>query len=102
MKKGFFKKLLDGDFGLAKTYWLYGALVGFISSLVIDFIESTQFLMIFSVIYTIYRIVLTTGVWRAGDRYEGSKIWAILAKIASTFGTIFMIIVLILMVISLV
>ena len=29
--KGFFSKLINGDFSLARTYWLYGVVVGIVS-----------------------------------------------------------------------
>ena len=28
--KGFFSKLSSGDYGLAKTYWLYGVVAGIV------------------------------------------------------------------------
>ena len=37
-KKSFWKKLRDGDYGLAKTYWLYGVGVGFIIGILCNII----------------------------------------------------------------
>lgn len=39
-QKGFFSKLSAGDFGLAKTYWLYGVVVGIVINLVIQIVPS--------------------------------------------------------------
>ena len=33
INKSFFIKLKDGDFGLAKTYWLYGVVVNLVLSI---------------------------------------------------------------------
>lgn len=91
-QKGFFAKLKNGDFGLAKTYWLYGVLVGVILNIVTRPITSTGLLVIVVLIHTAYRILVIMGIWRAANKYKGSKIWAILAKIATVFGTIILVV----------
>ena len=88
--KGFFKKLMDGDFGLAKTYWLYGFLVGVIFGVVAQvaiYISPILYLLVF-LISIAYYIPLAIGIWRAANRYTGPKIWAILAKIAVILGVL--------------
>ncbi|MCS5551495.1 MAG: hypothetical protein NZ811_08275 [Gammaproteobacteria bacterium] len=86
--KGFFGKLANGDFGLAKTYWVYGVLVGFVVSIIINVITSIGGLVILMLAYTAYEIPVIMGTWRAANKYQGSKIWAILAKIAVVLGVI--------------
>jgi|AP45_3_1055517.scaffolds.fasta_scaffold51892_1 hypothetical protein len=90
IEKGFFGKLSNGDFGLAKTYWRYGVGVQFvvrIAAIFIIFILSSlpagtlEFLLVIvSLAFTAYAIPLGMGIWRAANKYEGSKIWATLAK----------------------
>ena len=89
IEKGFFGKLSNGDFGLAKTYWRYGIGVQFvvrIATVFIIFIPSLPagtlefLLVIVSLAFTAYAIPLGMGIWRAANKYEGSKIWATLAK----------------------
>ena len=87
-EKWFFGKLANGDFGLAKTYWFYGVLVGFIVSVVMKLIASIGLLVIVMLTHAAYGIPLIMGIWRAATKYEGSKIWAVLAKIAVVLGVI--------------
>ena len=87
--KRFFKKLTNGDYGLAKTYWIYGALVAFVANVLMRFIESPGLLLTVVVLQLIYNMVfLYRGVWNAANKYEGKVIWAILAKIAVVIGAI--------------
>lgn len=89
--KPFFSKLASGDFGLAKTYWIFGVLVG----IAVNFIVSTagavgslNIIYFVALLHTLYFFPLSFGTWRAADRYTGNKIWAILAKIAIILGVI--------------
>ena len=89
--KGFFKKLSDGDFGLAKTYWLYGVLVGIAANIVMTVVGmsgSTALIVIIMLALTVYSVFQMTGVCNASDRYTVSKIWAVLAKIAVVLGVL--------------
>ena len=89
--KGFFKKLSDGDFGLAKTYWLYGALVSIGAQIVMAVVgmsESVALIIIIMLALIVYSVFQMIGVWNASNRYTGSKIWAVLAKIAVVLGAL--------------
>ncbi len=90
-KKGFFKKLANGDYGLVKTFWLYGVLGNIVVNIMIKFIESTPVLLIFFVLSFIYYVFLLRGIWNAANRYTGNTAWAILAKIAVVLGAIMVI-----------
>lgn len=106
--KGFFGKLSRGDYGLAKTYWLYvvllpgvfGALFQFsamrvLPAPVFEEFSADEFLRltllnaaktsvasaIFSIILLPYYIAAYVGVWRAASRYEGRRLWSVLAKV---------------------
>ncbi|PFG54303.1 hypothetical protein ATG98_3523 [Marinobacter sp. LV10R520-4] len=85
-QKGFFSKLMSGDFGLAKTYWLYGFLVGLIINVVTRIIPSLGAVAIILALTIPYQVMVLLGVWRAADRYQGRTAWAILAKIATVLG----------------
>ena len=90
-KKGFLKRLMDGDFGLAKTYWLYGVLVNIVISLMFEIpviSESLGLILILLLATIIYTISLMIGIWKAANRYTGKKVWAFLAKIAVVLGVI--------------
>ncbi len=90
--KGFFKKLSDGDFGLAKTYWLFGVLVGGIGGnivvTVVAMSKSLALIIIIMLALIVYSVLQMIGVWNASNRYTGSKIWAVLAKIAVVLGAL--------------
>lgn len=87
-EKGFFGKLANGDFGLAKTYWLYWVVVGIVVNIISNVVTSIGVLVILMLVYTAYAIPVIMGTWRAANKYQGSKIWAILAKIVIVLGTI--------------
>ena len=89
---GFLTKLANGDFGLAKTYWLYGVAVSIIVNLIFKTITKTitsaEFLAILLLWYTAYEILVLMGIWRATNKYRGLKVWAVLAKIAVVLGAL--------------
>ena len=95
VEKGFLKKLRDGDYGLAQTYWFYGIVVnvfiGFIIRLILmgmrrDGILLAFVIVIMDVIYTAF--FQAPGLWRASKRYKGVKIWAILGQIVAVLAVI--------------
>lgn len=89
----FFLKLSRGDFGLAKTYWLYGTLVdtvffGLIGAYFPGGVPSPDELDIMLVVYFPYKTCVLLGLWRGSDKYTGSKVWAVLAKITAVWGLV--------------
>jgi len=86
-KKRWFKKLINGDYGLAKTYWLFGSLVGFMNFTIplVGFIWIDKlglpkvFLMLPLTIHLLLGIFVVIGVSRACSIYFGKRIWSILA-----------------------
>ena len=87
-KKGFLKKLKDGDFGLAKTFWIYNILIGVVVQFMYAIIESIEpstsmFLMMIavSIIVVIYGIICMIGLWKAASKYIGTRVWPVLTKI---------------------
>ena len=92
--KGFIKQLIDGDFGLAKTYWLYFVLGGIAVNLLlmIPISSSSLGLIVVSMLAAIaYYIVVLTGIWNSASRYTGSKIWSVLAKIIVGANSVFLV-----------
>ena len=84
--KGLFSRLANGDYGLAKTYWLYGVVIGVALNMVLRVVTSLGMLAVAIVLVTIYQAMVLLGTWRAASRYQGWKGWAILAKIATVLG----------------
>ena len=91
-EKGFLGKLANGDFGLAKTYWLYGVVVGVVVNIISNAVTSIGGLVILMLAYTAYEIPVIMGTWRAANKYQGQKIWAVLAKIAVVLGAIMLVV----------
>jgi len=87
---GFFRKLSNGDFGLAKTYWLYGVVVGIAFRVLTAIIPSPVLVAILSVAWIAYAVFLYMGIWKAASKYTGEKIWAVLAQIMVVLGALFL------------
>jgi hypothetical protein len=85
---GFFQKLSSGEFGLAKTYWLYGVVVGFVLSLGTQAITPIGTYTLVTLIYAPYHTLVLLGTWRASQKYEGWKGWAALANFSVVLGAI--------------
>jgi len=86
---GFFSKLTQGSFGLPKTYWLFGVLGNLLFIVPIALAaaaESMPILVMVLLASVAYSLAVAVGIWRASDKYLGSKVWAVLAKIAVILG----------------
>ena len=82
--KGFIKQLIDGDFSLVKTYWLYGVIGSIVMNLLMIFpvMSGSMPLLVSSGLVSIaYAIVVLTGIWNSASKYTGSMLWSVLAKI---------------------
>ena len=81
----FLSKLISGDYSLPKAYWLFGVLGDVFFNILVTIAlasgaTAVHFLvMIASVIYA---LIVSVGIWRSSDKYQGLKVWAILAKIS--------------------
>ena len=86
-----FKLLVNGDLGLARTYWLYGVFVGLLFGVAANIfaqmgeVAASGLVAIFSLIYG---AIVLCGVWRASKKYEGPGVWRVLAQIATVLGAL--------------
>ena len=67
--------LMSGDFGLPRTYWLYGVIVCNLSFLVPYFflLEGMVIAAKLSIVgWFAFSAAILVGIWRAAGRYEGS------------------------------
>lgn len=85
-RTNFFMKLVCGDYGLALTYWVFCVGAGVIFRIIFSSITSVNALIIVLIVYIPYTIAVMLGVWNAADRYNGPKVWAVLAKILVILG----------------
>lgn len=95
VRKNFLQKLIGGDLGLAKTYWLFGMLPALLLNIIISIVEKAPsvgtepaptWLTVAFLFYTGYWAVVAVGCWRAATKYQGSSIWPALAKISLGIG----------------
>ncbi|KIH77251.1 hypothetical protein SAMN05660860_02161 [Geoalkalibacter ferrihydriticus] len=87
-ERGFWGRLAQGEFGLAKTYWVYNVVVGIAANLIANEITSLASLTLFMALYVPYQATVLMGIWRAAGTYQGLKIWAMLARAAVVLGSI--------------
>ena len=82
--------LWRGDRGLARTFWLFGVLVG--GALTVLFLVAAQTMdsIIIGLIGFLavwgWQVSAGVAIWRAAGRYEGNALWATLARIAVVVG----------------
>lgn len=77
------EEVWTGKAGLARTYWLYGVAAGFAWGVPFATVTPGSYLAIaVGALFVVYFIVVNVGIWRAANRYEGPKVWPVLAKAA--------------------
>lgn len=82
-------RLWMGDAGLAKTYWMYGIFAGFAWGLVFGLLglnPGTTETKAFMVCAGAYFFIVTVGLWRAANKYEGKLVWVFLGKLAAVLS----------------
>lgn len=87
-----FQKLVAGEYGLAKTYWLFGVGVGFLASVLLQILGAAGapggLSGIFGFVAISYNCAVLKGVWEAANQYRGPQVWAILGKVAVVLGAL--------------
>lgn len=79
--------LWNGRAGLARTYWGWGILGGFLWGIAISFVTpGSPPAIIVMLAFAAYFTLVSTGTWRAATQYQGNAAWARLAKVAAAFG----------------
>ena len=91
-EKIFFDKLVMGEYGLAKTFWLYGFLVRVLANGILRFISDKSIFIVCILLYLLYEFFVMIGTWHAANRYMGLKLWPALAKLIVIFGIFAMLI----------
>ncbi len=82
-------KLWRGEVSLAKTYWLYGTVIPILFAVLIIvplfIIESVFFVYLLYAYSLPYGSFMMVAIWRSSGNYNGSKIWAFLARLTCIF-----------------
>ena len=85
------RDLWRGNVSLAKTYWLFGVVVGVCYAIVFAYIDyqssglseglGPAFIIALMLSYFLYVIFINIAIWRSASKYRGPRHWAILAKV---------------------
>jgi len=95
-------KLYRGSYGLPKTFWLHlglASLAGTVWKIWMGY-ESYRYPVKWGVptppldalgvmcAFVIYQLLATIGTWNAASRYDGPKVWRVLAKIVAVIAAL--------------
>lgn len=89
--KFFLSKLIDGDYGLAKTYWLFGVVGNILVNISLFVALQIGSLPVFISIYAlaiVYGLTALFGIWVAAGNYGGFVLWKYLARFMVILGFI--------------
>ena len=83
-------RVWTGKAGLARTYGLFGGLVGFFFWFVLGTVTpGIVEAVAVSAALGAFLVWVNTGIWRSASKYEGPAIWSGLAKFAAVLGFMF-------------
>jgi len=93
-QKIFYKSLLNGDYSLARTFWIYFTLFNVCFGLLIPilFEAVTTSLPIFVITFCIvawWQISTTIGTIRSAFKYKGPKVWSVMAITITAVNSLF-------------
>jgi hypothetical protein len=82
-RNGYFRRLWQGEVSLAMTYWVWGALAGFVAMILAAIVSETAPLLglLLGPVMIGYYVFIVIAIWRSAGRYPGPRVWAALAKI---------------------
>ena len=91
-------KVLRGDYGLVKTFWLGLAINVAVRTVGLKIQETLIWpaiqnsfildLLTFGLLYAVLILVWQIGVWRSANRYVGPRLWLILSRWVSVLITL--------------
>src|SRR5581483_2258480 len=86
----FIARLWAGDLGLARTYWVYGWPPCLLFAKLTEFSAARHPLTAIAllIVGASYTIAIGIAIFRAADKYRGSRSWASLARVAVEFSYI--------------
>ena len=97
----FLIKLAHGDFGLAKTFWIFVILTNFVFGIISQLIPIMAILFFLFFLIIIYQCALLSGIWNAARKYNGNKFWVILAKFYVAVGWILQVVAILILLVQL-
>lgn len=97
--QGFFQRLAAGDFGLVKTFWLFGILpnvffYGVLRTIVLAKDYGPKVILIIPIVLFVFFFVpVLCGTWFSATRYTGFWLWATIAKLFVLVGILWLFVV---------
>lgn len=91
-QKTFYKTLLNGDYSLTRTFWVYFLLFNGCLSLLIQTIPIFESLPVFVMSFCIviwWQISTIIGTIRSAIKYKGPKIWSVMAIAITAINGLF-------------
>jgi hypothetical protein len=94
MNKPLLEKIWLGLLPLSILYWGFAIGGGIIWKILFNFVDENNDVVVNIFLFSalVYQIFINVGVWRAAGTYEKSVLLAWLAKIATTIGTVILLI----------
>jgi len=84
------KELWRGDVPLVKTYWIYGVVVSAVLSVLLRVLWGMPAVnSVFALVWiatTVYGVFIAVAVWRSAGKYQGPKVWMILARVMAVMS----------------
>ena len=77
---------MEGNFGLARTYWIFGVLVGFLVGWLVENFWLGLLYWFIAIPYLFYWIAVSIGVWNAASKYRDNPWWGVLAQTSVILG----------------
>ena len=85
----FLNNLKSGQYGLAKTYWLFGVAIFLpLNMLYSSGVLSYELILVTFVLTVMYSYFWIIGCWVAASNYQGPMVWAVLAKVVTVINVI--------------
>ena len=89
LSNGFLLQLKSGQFGLAKTWWVFNAIPNVIVGVISEASFSITVLFFLGVVQLFYQWFSLNGLWRAATAYKGNTLWKVLAQMMTFLGWFF-------------
>lgn len=84
------RDLWRGDVPLVKTYWIYGVLVSAVLGVLLNVLFRMQSTgLVFTLVWmtaTVYGVFIAIAVWRSAGKFQGQKVWMILARVMAVLS----------------
>ena len=84
-------KFWNGDITLWQSYWIFGVVIPIPVGFLLGFLAAMMGLppISYKLVMLVYLGLTLVGIWRSADKYQGKKIFAILAKIGMVLGVLY-------------